>query len=137
MLPQSSSSLRSLVPLLLFSLAMLTLCLVTPPAPAGELDLAGLNALEASPPVVPAAPVRLDLSGLDRLAAPLSASHGLQLTGLQELEHVAPEPQPAAQLVVPAAVRPPAAGFCVNGQCYQSPTQMTPKAWRQWQRQQR
>ena len=55
----------------------------------------------------PAWTIDVDLSGLDRLAAPLSAAHGLQLSGLQELEHVAPQSQPAAQLVLPAATRPP------------------------------
>ncbi|HTN03320.1 MAG TPA: hypothetical protein VL132_15635 [Planctomycetaceae bacterium] len=40
-------------------------------------------------------------------------------------------------LTVPKPPAGPFASYCVGGQCYQSPQQMTPKAWRQWQRQQR
>jgi hypothetical protein len=117
-------SLRSLA-----ALCLLAVC-CSGHALAQDLNLAGLNALEASPPVVAAAPAPLDLSGLDQLSRPLAAPGGLQLSGLQELEHVAPKPAPAAQLVLPAAVRPPAAvpattvpagGFCVGGKCYFRP----------------
>lgn len=132
MRPQNSSWLRSVFPLVLALLVMVVFSAV---APAQDLNLEGLAALE-SPRVnqnsgfVNQAAAPLDLSALDRLAAPLAAAHGLQLAGLQELEHVAPKPQPAAQLVLPAAPRPPAAVpattapptgvVCVNGQCYRT-----------------
>lgn len=133
MLPRNSSWLRSVFPIVM---ALLVLAIFAPLAPAQDLNLEGLAALEASPLSAPAIDYQrstinapLDLSALDRLAAPLSAAHGLQLSGLQELEHVAPKPQPAAQLVLPAATRPPAAVpattapagvVCVNGQCYRT-----------------
>ncbi len=117
-------SLRSLA-----ALCLLAVC-CSGHARAQDLNLAGLDALEVSPPAVAAAPAPLDLSGLDQLSQPLSVAGGLQLSGLQELEHVARKAAPAAQLVLPAAVRPPAAVpattapagvFCVGGQCYFRP----------------
>lgn len=120
-------SLRSLA-----ALCLLAVCLSCPGhARAQDLNLAGLDALEAPRPVLAAAPASLDLSGLDQLSRPVAAVHGLQLSGLQELEHVPRQATPAAhQLVLPAAARPPAAvpvttaaagGFCVGGQCYFRP----------------
>lgn len=133
MLPQNSSWLRSVFPIVM---ALLVMAVFAPLAPAQDaLNLEGLAALESprvnqNPVFVNHAAAPLDLSGLDRLAVPLSAAHGLQLSGLQELEHVAPQSQPAAQLVLPAATRPPAAVpattaapagvVCVNGQCYRT-----------------
>lgn len=149
MRPQNSSWLRSVFPILM---ALLVLAVFAPLAPAQDaLNLEGLAALESprvnqNPSFVHQAAAPLNLSALDRLAAPLAAAHGLQLSGLQELEHVAPKPQPAAQLVLPAATRPPAAVpattaapagvVCVGGQCFSSASAMTPKQWRQWKKSQ-
>lgn len=120
-------SLRSLA-----ALCLLAVC-CSGHARAQDLNLAGLDALEVSPPVLAAAPAPLDLSGLDQLSRPLATAGGLQLSGLQELEPVPRKATPAAQLVLPAAVRPPAAVpattapaavFCVNGQCYFRPPKL-------------
>ncbi|WLD11870.1 hypothetical protein [Planctellipticum variicoloris] len=127
----------------LAALCLLAVCLACPGhVLAQNLNLAGLSSLEASPPVVAAAPAPLDLSGLDQLSRPLSVAGGLQLSGLQELEsgkpkaesgEPSPKPTPAAQLVLPAAVRPPAAVpattapagvFCAGGQCYFRPPKL-------------
>ncbi len=147
MRPQNSSWLRSVFPIVM---ALLVMVVCSAVAPAQDLNLAGLDALEASRPLQAAPVAPLDLSALDRLAAPLTAAHGLQLAGLQELEHVAPQSPPAAQLVLPAATRPPAAVpattaspahgragvVCVGGQCFSSASAMTPKQWRQWKKSQ-
>lgn len=129
-------SLRSLA-----ALCLLAVC-CSGHAVAQDLNLAGLDALENSRPVAAAAPAPLDLSGLDQLSRPLSVAGGLQLSGLQELEsgkpkaesgEPSPKPTPAAQLVLPPAVRPsaavpattaPAGGYCVNGQCYFRPPKL-------------
>ncbi len=125
----------------LAALCLLAVC-CSGHALAQDLNLAGLDALEASPPIVAAAPAPLDLSGLDQLSRPLSVAGGLQLSGLQELEsgkpkadsgEPSPKPTPAAQLVLPAAVRLPAAVpattapagvFCAGGQCYFRPPKL-------------
>lgn len=120
-------SLRSLA-----ALCLLAVC-CSGHARAQDLNLAGLDALEASPPIAAAAPAPLDLSGLDQLSRPLSVAGGLHLSGLQELEPVPRKATPAAQLVLPAAVRPsavvpattaPAGVFCSGGQCYFRPPKL-------------
>ncbi len=84
----------------------------------------------------------IDVSpGPDDLRAPVSLQTwrpAAAVTGPPvSLSSWRPASHDVSPLTIPKPPAGPFASYCVGGQCYQSPQQMTPKAWRQWQRQQR